>query len=102
MSKKPRGGSRQPELFPRSKRPTIPIEENHRLVELADSLDWTELEARAELIRASRLKNAAGRPPHLRALLGAMVLRATRYMPYRVLEDQIRHYAPPQSAYRQS
>jgi transposase, IS5 family len=94
MSKKPRGGSRQPELFPRSKRPTIPIEENHRLVELADSLDWTELEARAELIRASKLKNAAGRPPHLRALLGAMVLRATRYMPYRVLEDQIRHYAP--------
>ena len=94
MSKKPRGGNRQPELFPRSKRPTIPIEENHRLVELADSLDWTELEARAELIRASKLKNAAGRPPHLRALLGAMVLRATRYMPYRVLEDQIRHYAP--------
>lgn len=94
MTKKPRGGSRQPELFPRSKRPTIPIEENHRLVELADSLDWTELEARAELIRASKLKNAAGRPPRLRALLGAMVLRATRYMPYRVLEDQIRHYAP--------
>ncbi len=94
MSKKPRSGSRQPELFPRSKRPTIPIEENHRLVELADSLDWTELEARAELIRASKLKNAAGRPPHLRALLGAMVFRATRYMPYRVLEDQIRHYAP--------
>ncbi len=81
MSRKPRGGSRQPELFPRSKRPTIPIEENHRLVELADSLDWTEMEARAELIRASKLKNAAGRPPHLRALLGAMVLRATRYMP---------------------
>lgn len=94
MRKTPRGGSRQPELFPRSKRPTIPIEENHRLVQLADSLDWTELEVRAESIRASKLKNAAGRPPHLRALLGAMVLRATRYMPYRVLADQIRHYAP--------
>jgi|GEM_PF-2615688 len=93
MSKKTRG-SRQPELFPRSKRPTIPIEENHRLVELTDTLDWAELEARAEAIRASKLKNAAGRPPHLRALLGAMVLRATRCMPYRVLEDQIRHYAP--------
>src|SRR6266852_3177166 len=94
MSKQTQGGSRQPELFPRSKRPTIPIEENHRLVELADKLDWTEMEVRAEVIRASKLKNAAGRPPHLRALLGAMVLRATRYMPYRVLEDQIRHYAP--------
>lgn len=93
MSKK-MVGSRQPELFARSKRPTIPIEPNHRLVELADSLDWTELEVRAEAIRASKLKNAAGRPPRLRALLGAMVLRATRYMPYRMLEDQIRHYAP--------
>ena len=94
MANTKRGGSRQPELFPRSKRPTIPIEENHRLVKLADSLDWTEMEIRAEEIRASKLKNAAGRPPHMRALLGAMVLRATRYMPYRVLEDQIRHYAP--------
>src|SRR5258708_5089042 len=94
MSKPRGGGSRQPELFPRSKRPTISIEENHRLVHLTERLDWTELEMRAEGIRASKLKNAAGRPPHLRALLGAMVLRATRYMPYRVLADQIRHYAP--------
>jgi hypothetical protein len=89
-----RGGSRQPELFARSKRPTIPIEESHRLVVLADALDWTEMESRAEAIRASKLKNGAGRPPHLRALLGAMVLRSTRYMPYRMLADQIRHYAP--------
>jgi len=94
MPKSPRGGSRQPELFPRSKRPTVPIEENHRLVQLADRLDWTEMEVRAEELRAAKLKNAAGRPPKLRPLLGAMVLRATRYMPYRVLEDQIRHYAP--------
>lgn len=81
-------------MFPRSKRPTVPIDENHRLVQLADRLDWTEMEVRAEEIRASKLKNAAGRPPKLRALLGAMVLRATRYEPYRVLEDLIRHYAP--------
>lgn len=72
----------------------MPIDENHRLVQLADRLDWTEMEVRAEEIRASKLKNAAGRPPKLRALLGAMVLRATRYEPYRVLEDLIRHYAP--------
>ena len=32
------------------------------LVQLADRLDWTEMEVRAEEIRASRLKNAAGRP----------------------------------------
>ena len=58
------------------------------------SLDWTELEIRAEAIRASKLKSAAGRPPHLRALLGALILRALRSMPLRVLADQIRYYAP--------
>lgn len=94
MGTRTRGGSRQHELVPRSKRSTIAVEENHPLVELTDSLDWTEMELRAERIRASTLKNAAGRPPHLRALLGAMVLRATRRMPYRELEDQIRYYAP--------
>ena len=94
MNNTKRRGSSQGELFPRSKHPVISIEENHRLVQLADELDWTELEFAAEAIRASKLKNGAGRPPQLRALLGAMVLRSTRYMPYRVLEDQIRHYAP--------
>src|SRR5712692_6977962 len=87
-------GNRQPELFPRSKRPIIVIEENHRLVRIADTVDWTELEDREEVIRASKLKNAAGRPPHLRATLGAMLLMATRRMTYREAEDQIRHYAP--------
>ena len=94
MSKSQRGGSRQPDLFPRSRRPTIPIDGNHRLVQLTDRLDWTELEARAEVIRGSKLKSAAGRPPHLRVLLGAMVLMATRRMTYRETEDQIRYYAP--------
>ena len=89
-----RRGCSQQELFPSSKRPTIAVEENHRLVRLADEIDWTQLGIAAQKIRSSKLKNTAGRPPHLRALLGAMVLRATRYMPYRSLEDQIRHYAP--------
>lgn len=94
MSKQNHSASAQAELFPRSKTPRVHIERDHRLVRLADALDWTELELKANSIRAKKLKNGAGRPPHLRALLGAMVLRATRYMPYRVLEDQIRHYAP--------
>lgn len=94
MGNKPRGGSRQPELFPRSKTPTIPIEPNHRLVLLTDETDWTELETRAEEIRLSKVKNAAGRPPHLRVNLGAMMLKATRDMTWREVEDQLRHYAP--------
>lgn len=91
---KSRGGSRQADLFARSKRPTIPIEANHRLVVLTDEIDWTELEERVEQIRMEKLKNAAGRPPQLRALIGAILLRATRDMTWREAEDLIRHYAP--------
>src|SRR6266545_7883607 len=94
MSKRPRGGSRQPELFGSSKRPTVPIESNHRLVLLTDETDWTELEERVEQIRMSKLKSAAGRPPHLRVLMGALLLKATRDMTWREAEDLIRHYAP--------
>lgn len=88
------GRSRQPEFFPRSKRPIVPIEENHRLVVLAEKIDWTELEEWVQHIRLSKLKNAAGRPPHLRALIGALLLRATRDMTWREAEDLVRHYAP--------
>jgi hypothetical protein len=91
-SRRPR--SRQPELFPRSKRPTIEIAPNHRLVQITEEVDWTELEELVQAIRLSKLKNAAGRPPHLRALIGALMLRAMRYRPLRDMEDLIRYYAP--------
>ncbi len=94
MSTRRGRGNRQGELFRRSIKPVITIAENHRLVELTDELDWTELEGLVQKIRRSKLKNDAGRPPHLRALIGAVVFRATRHMTYRETEDQIRHYAP--------
>lgn len=93
MAKK-RSGGPQPELFPRSKRPTIPIESSHRLVLLTDKIDWPELETKVDELRMSKLKSAAGRPPHLRALVGALLLKATRDMTWREAEDLIRHYAP--------
>ncbi len=85
---------RQTDLFPRSKCPIIPIANNHRLVQLADTLDWDELQQRAQQIRLAKLKNAAGQPPHLRATLGAMVFMATCKPTYREAEDLIRYYAP--------
>jgi len=94
MSKRPIGGSRQAGLLPRSRFPTIPLAENHRLVQLTDRLDWVKLEGVVEEIRLSKLKSRAGRPPHLRALIGGVLLMADRRMPYREAEDQIRHYAP--------
>jgi hypothetical protein len=87
-------GSRQLDLFPRSKRPIIPLADDHPLVVLTDTVDWTELEARAQQIRSKKLKNAAGRPPHLRATLGALAFMAIRYRPYRDVHDLIRYYAP--------
>jgi len=88
------GGERAAGLFPRSKCPTIPIEDNHKLVQLTDALDWDELENRAQEIRRGKLRNAAGRPPHLRVTLGAMTLMSTRKLTYREAEDLIRYYAP--------
>jgi hypothetical protein len=89
-----RNANRQGDLFPRSKRPVIVIEESHRLVHMTDEIDWTELLELVEAIRRSKVMSAAGRPPHLRALTGALVFRATRRITYRETEDQIRHYAP--------
>jgi hypothetical protein len=87
-------GNSQPELFARSKRPAIPLPNNHPMVVLTDTVDWTCMELQAEKVRRKKLKNAAGRPPHLRATLGALTLMAIRKMPYREAEEQIRYYAP--------
>lgn len=72
----------------------IALDENHRLVLMTHEIDWTELQEVVQAIRMSKLKSEAGRPPHLRALIGAVVFRATRKMTYRDTEEQIRHYAP--------
>jgi Transposase domain (DUF772) len=85
---------RQRELFGHSQRSAVLIEPTHRLVLLADSLDWDELLDVVEDIRKSKLKSRAGRPPQLRALVGAILLKATRDMTLREAEDLIRHYAP--------
>jgi hypothetical protein len=94
MPQRRKVGSRQPDLIPRSKTSSISLPDNHPMVVLTDAVDWTEMEARAERIREKKLKNAAGRPPRLRATLGALTLMALRSRPYREVEEQIRYYAP--------
>jgi IS5 family transposase len=89
-----RRGGRQEELIPRSKRPVIPIDPSHQLAVLTDELNWDELLGLAEEIRSTKLKSNAGRPPHLRALVGALLLKATRDLTFREAEDLIRYYAP--------
>jgi len=84
------GGSRQPDLFTRSKQPKISLPDNHPMVVLTDTVDWTEMEVRAEKIRAKKLKSGAGRLPHLRATLGALTLMALRRLPYPKNVDRLR------------
>lgn len=81
-------------LFPRSTAPSIAVDPDHRLVRLTQELDWNELEAIVQIIRRRKLKSRAGRKPHLRVLIGAVLLMASRRMTYQKTEDQIRYYAP--------
>jgi hypothetical protein len=39
----------------------IAIQENHRVVQMIDEIDWTELEALVESIRRSKLSRRPGR-----------------------------------------
>ena len=87
-------GARQLSLFAPSRSPLLQLDPNHRLVRLTEQIDWLELEAVTQEIRLRKLKSMAGRPPHLRENLGAVILKATRQMTYREVEDQIRHYGP--------
>jgi molybdopterin converting factor small subunit len=84
----------QRDLIPRSMTAQIPLGCDHPLVQAADSLDWEEIRRIAQEIRCAKLKNAAGRPPRLRATLGALLFMALRKRPYRETEDVIRYYAP--------
>ena len=63
MAKRSRGGSRQAELVPRSRRSIINVDPIHPLIILTDELDWTELIEIAQKIRRKKLKNLAGKPP---------------------------------------
>jgi hypothetical protein len=95
MAQRTRGGAgRQPELIARSMATTIQVQDDHDLVVLTKQLDWAAMGERAEQIRHRKLKSAAGRPPHLRQMLGVLVLMAVRKVPYRVAEDLVRYYAP--------
>ena len=61
MPKKKRAVRPQPELFPRSMVPRIPIEKGHRLVILTDATDWPEIEGRGR--DSVEQAQERGRPP---------------------------------------
>ena len=86
--------SYQSEMFGYTKQSVIEISPSHRLVRLAEILDWAKLIGLVQGIRQKKLKSPAGRKPHLRALIGAVIFMALRNITYRQAEDYIQHYGP--------
>ena len=77
----------QRDLISRSMSAQIPLRRDHPLVQAADSLDWG-----GDPASCTRDSTAAGRHPHLRALLGAVLFMGLRKRPYRETEDVLRYY----------
>ena len=72
----------------------INLSESHELVRIEKMIDWDILLELTMNIRASKIKSNAGRIPHLRELLGAVVLMALKKVTFREAEDLVNHYAP--------
>jgi hypothetical protein len=87
--------ARQYSLFGQSLK-TVPIviDVTHPMVRLREVLDWGALVDIAEEQRAKKIKTAAGAKPHLRANVGAVVVRAMKSCDLRGAEDLIRNYLP--------
>lgn len=85
----------QMELFgPSQKSIAIAIDAKHPLVRLAEVLDWEKLVAIAQKQRRKVFKSAAGAKPHLRANVGAVVVRSMKSCDLRTAMDLIRNYLP--------
>ena len=70
------------------------VEPTHPMLILLKALDWKHLLQIVEEQREKRVKNAAGRKPHTRILLGALIVRIMESCTLRKTQDLIRHYAP--------
>lgn len=74
---------------------SIKVPENHLLVALTAILEWEELIKIAKDRRSAVLKKPqVGRRPHLREMLGVLVLRAIKSCTLQEAMDLARHYAP--------
>lgn len=89
------GGSRWRRLFVRIACLAIAIDPSHRLVQLTHLMDWEKLIELVQEIRRRKLKRPqVGPVPHLRELIGVVVLMAVRKLPLREVEDFLRYYTP--------
>jgi IS5 family transposase len=79
---------------PASKTIPLKIDTEHSMVRLSRVLYWEDLMEVAERIRGTKVKSPAGAKPHLRANLGAVVVRAMKSCDLRTASDLIANYVP--------
>lgn len=70
------------------------IDPNHPMLLLFRAIDWKYVMGIAQEQREKNVKNGAGRKPHLRILLGAIIVRVIESCTLRKAEDLIQHYGP--------
>lgn len=74
---------------------TIKVPKDHPLILVTASVDWEKLIEKAKEIRRKKLKMPwVGRSPHLRQLIGAVILRALKKCTLQEAMDLMRNYAP--------
>ncbi|MGK5086818.1 hypothetical protein WDW86_04615 [Bdellovibrionota bacterium FG-2] len=72
----------------------IAIDPSHPMVRLADILDWDAIVGVAERIRDTKISSNVGAKPHLRANVGAVVVRSMKSCDLRTASDLIQNYLP--------
>lgn len=72
----------------------IPIQKDHEMVILSQTIDWDLFQAISEIHRERTIISTRGQKPHFRALCGALAVRVLRSCDFRTAEDLIRNYLP--------
>mgnify|MGYP001589723639 CR=1 FL=1 len=72
----------------------LPIDLDHPMVRLKAALDWDALVEIAERYREMKITSPAGAKPHLRANVGAVVVRAMKSCDLRTAADLAENYLP--------
>lgn len=82
-------------IFQKCPSVTIKVQKDHPLILVTASVDWEKYIERTKEIRRKKLKMPhVGRSPHLRQMIGAVMLRALKRCTLLDAMDLMRHYAP--------
>lgn len=82
-------------IFQKCPSVTIEVQKDHPLIVVTASVDWKKYIEKVKEIRRKKLKMPhVGRSPHLRQMIGAVILRALKRCTLLEAMDLMRNYAP--------